>query len=229
MIVPRFTPERCLILTDADVESLLACAMASEQQTLNSDQPSVLIPTWWGAQPDNDLDLIISAVEPAITRQARLYALVTDLDNAAYPPEDEPLTELATRRLHTRLLTEAAYLALESGIKRVVWPVRIPLNHPSRIKAIGDTLDRAMLVSRAVSLDATHQTAPEVVIETPFIDLSDAQLVDLARDLTLPIDACWWSDAQTLPLAQQRRAHWESISSRSAAQLAPKPGVQTHA
>jgi len=189
----------------------------------------VLIPAWWGAQPDNDLDLIISAVEPAITRQARLYALVTDMDNAAYPPEDEPLSELATRRLHTRLLTEAAYLALESGIKRVVWPVRIPQNHPSRIKAIGDTLDRAMLVSRAVSLDATAQTAPEVVIETPFIDLSDAQLVDLARDLTLPIDACWWADAQTLPLAQQRRAHWDAISSRSAAQLEPKPGVQTHA
>ena len=229
MIVPRFTQERCLILTDADVESMLACALASEQQALSADQPSVLIPAWWGADAQDDLDLVISAVEPAITSHARLYALAVDLPNAAYPPEDEPMTPFAARRLQTRLLTEAAYLALESGIKRVIWPLRVAQNHPNRIKAIGDAIDRAMLVSRTVSLDATPDTAPEVVIETPFIDLTDAQLIDLTRDLSLPIESCWWSTAQTIELAQQRKADWDAINNRSAAQLEPKPGVQTHA
>ncbi len=225
MIVPRFTQDRCLILTDTDIESLLAAAMASEQQALTGANPSILVPAWW-TQASDDLDLIISAIDPAVIDQAGTFALNAEPSRAFYPPDDEPSTQ---GQLETRLLTEAAYLALNSGIKRVVWPIRIPADHPDRVAAIGTAIDRAMLVARLVSLDASTETAAEVHIDTPFIDLNDQQIFELAQDMALPIETCWWSKARTLPQAQRRREQWNEISTRTSLQIEPKPGAQAHA
>lgn len=227
MLAPRFTQERCLILTDTDVESLLAAAMAAEQRDLSADQPSTLIPAWWGPS-DRDLDLLISAIDPAATQQAALLALNIDPQHALYPPEDEPAqttTDTDLGQHQTRLLNEAAYLAMRAGLRKVVWPVRIPDNHPDRVGAIATALDRALLVARTVSLDATPQTAPEVTIDTPFIDLTAEQMVDLARDMALPTETCWWNSTNPHPLADQQRALWAAIERRSAAQLEPKPNT----
>lgn len=228
MIVPRFTQDRCLILTDSDVESLLATAMASEQQAISGHESSMLVPAWWGRY-DEDLDLLISAVDPAIIDQAGAFALITNPTCAFYPHEDEPYSDHTAAQMQTRLLTEAAYLALSLGIKRVVWPVRIPEDAQDRIDTIGTAIDRAMLVSRTVSLDATPDTAHEVTIETPFIDLDERQTHELARDMALPIETCWWSKAKTLPAAQDRRTRWHEQSTRSALQIEPKPGSQAPA
>ncbi|MFG0298751.1 MAG: hypothetical protein ACF8K1_04025 [Phycisphaerales bacterium JB047] len=228
MLVPRFTRERCIILTDADVESLLACAMAAEQQALSTSEPSNLIPAWWGTT-DEDLDLLISAIDPAVTQQATIFALSIDPQRALYPPENEPISENELGQLQTRLLTEAAYLALSTGLKRVVWPIRINDNHPDRIGAIGNAIDRAMLVGRTVSLDATPDTAPEVRIDTPFVDLTTEQVTELARDMALPIETCWWNSPNHTPISDQRRARWASIDRRTATQLEPKPGTQAPA
>lgn len=228
MIVPRFTQDRCLILTDSDIESLLATAMASEQQAIAAHQPCVLIPAWWGGY-DDDFDLLISAIDPAIIDQAGTYALTADPARALYPPEDEPYNDTISGRMQTRLLTEAAYIALAMGIKRVVWPMRIPEHAPDRIDAIGTAIDRAMLVARTASLDASPSTAFEVTIETPFIDLDDRQIHELARDMALPIDTCWWSKAKTLPAAQTRHASWHEQPARTTYQIEPKPGTQAPA
>ncbi len=229
MIAPRFPQQRCLILTDTDVESLLATAYASEQQSISTSEPSVLVPAWWHSAFEDEFDLLISAIEPALTRQASTFSLLAEPNQAFYPPEDEQVNALSNARLQTRMLTEAAYLALELGLQRVVWPIRIPQQHPDRIRAIGDAIDRALLISRLVTLDATDETAHEVVIETPFVDLSDAQIVELARDMAISLESCWWSHAQGIPLAEQRRSQWDAMSRRSSTQLEPKPGVQTHA
>lgn len=228
MIVPRFTQERCLILTDSDVESLLAAAMASEQQSLTASDPSVLLPAWWNAA-DEDLDLLISAIDPAVLNQARMLGLGANPQHALYPPDEDTRSPTQLGQLQSRILTEAAYLALNSGIKKVVWPIRVPTDHPNRIEAIGDTIDRAMLIARLVSLDVTTQTAPEVAIDTPFVDLNDDQVFELARDMPIPLETCWWNAAPTLPAAQQRKADWNALTNRSALQIEPKPGTQTPA
>ena len=228
MLVPRFTQERCLILTDADVESLLASAMAAEQQSISTSDPSKLIPAWWGTT-DEDIDLLISAIDPAATHQATIFALAIDPQRALYPPEDETVSEPDLGQLQTRLLTEAAYLAMNSGLRKVVWPIRIPDDHPDRIGAIGAAIDRAMLVARIVSLDATHESAPEVSIDTPFIDLTVEQISELARDMNLPIETCWWQSPSNAQIAGRCRARWAGIDKRSATQLEPKPGAQTPA
>jgi hypothetical protein len=228
MIVPRFTQERCLILTDADVESLLASAMAAEQQSLTAADPSVLLPAWWDVA-DDDLDLLISAIDPAVLNQARMLGLNAQPQHALYPPDEDTRSGPQLGQLQSRILTEAAYLALSVGIKKVVWPIRIPTDHPDRIQAIGDTIDRAMLIARLVTLDATTDTAPEVSIDTPFVDLNDDQIFELARDMPVPLETCWWNAAPTLAAAQQRKADWNALTNRSALQIEPKPGTQTPA
>ncbi len=226
MIVPRFTQEQCLILTDADAESLLATAMASEQQSISSTDPSMLIPAWWGAN-DTDLDLVLSALEPAARKHADIFGLQVLAEHAIYPPESSDPSPISLHANQTRMLFDAAYLAIQLGLKRLVWPVRIPMNHPDRIKGIGDALDRAMLVSRLVSIDADESTAPEIIIETPFIDLTDAQIADLAMDLAIPLESCWWASAQDLPLAQSCANAWQGMNALRSSMLEPKPGVKT--
>lgn len=228
MLVPRFTQERCLILSDADVESTLAAAMASEQQSISNADPSTLIPAWWDRESGENLDLIISAVEPAIKRHADLYALNARPELHCYPPEGDHTEDLPVAIHCTHMLTTAAYQAIELGLRRVIWPLRIPEDHPDRINHIGTALDRAMLISRLVSLDAAAETSPEVQIETPFIDLTDIQILDLARDMALPLETCWWAQAQSIPSAQHRAQRWQQVDQRQAVQLEPKPGVQTH-
>lgn len=227
MLAPRFTQERCLILTDTDVESLLAAAMAAEQRDLGADQTSTLIPAWWGPS-DRDIDLLISAIDPAATQQAALLALNIEPQHALYPPDDEPAghnTDTDLGQHQTRLLTEAAYLAMRAGLRKLVWPIRIPDDHPDRVGAIATTLDRALLVARTVSLDASTQTAPDITIDTPFIDLTTEQITDLARDMALPTETCWWNSTNPHPIADQQREQWAAIDNRSATQLEPKPNA----
>ncbi len=226
MIVPRFTQERCLILSDADIESMLAIAMASEQQSLSSTEPSIVVPAWWGRER-KDLDLIISAIEPASHKHTQRFGLMLDQSMVLYPPETSPESTVEYSAHQSRMLTDAAYAAMDAGIKRVIWPIRIAENHPHRIKAIGDVLDRALLISRLVTLDAEKSGAPEVIIETPFVDLSDRHIGELALDMTLPISSAWWWGIDTLELARDRHQEWQQCDARQSALLEPKPDAQT--
>ncbi|MBL4697881.1 MAG: hypothetical protein JKX70_03510 [Phycisphaerales bacterium] len=234
MIVPRFTQDRCVILSDGSVESLLACAMASEQQQLagtqlnaNQSESSILLPSWWEWM--QEIDLMISAVDPAVIRQASAYSLNIYPDLSVYPPDDQPtLVNSSIGSIQSRMLLEAAQIALKSGIRKVVWPIRImrPETQQSMdelVDEIGITIDRAILASRLASLDATQDTAVDVVIETPFVDLSNTQIADLAGDMAIPLESCWWQNARTLPNAQHRFEYWSIKSLRSSTQIETKP------
>jgi len=229
MIVPRFPQDRCVILADAGVETLLACAMAAEQQQLAASNAPVLLPAWWG--PGEELDMIISAVDPAIAAQASAYGLDIFPEQAVYPPEDfEPAGPEDQGLMHSRMLLEAAHLAMKWGIRRVVWPVRAQsVKNPRPVSDLTDEIatliDRALLASRLASLDATTDTAVDVVIETPFVDLSNEQIAELVLDLAPPLETCWWHDARSLPGADAQRAHWGSIAARWGLQIENKPGA----
>ena len=236
MIVPRFTQERCVILSDGGVESLLACAMANEQQQLSgadSIAASVLLPGWW--EWTNEIDLMISAVDPAVVRQAGVYGLDIFPNQSVYPPDDERLlAECSIGSIQSRILLEAAQVALRAGIRKVIWPVRLARPESDQsvdqlVDQIGQTIDRAILASRLASLDASDGTAVDVIIETPFVDLSDDQMADLAGDLAIPLETCWWHNGRTLPNAQERFEYWSKMILRSPSQIESKPRQQSRA
>lgn len=231
MIVPRFTQEQCVIISDSGVESLLACAMASEQQQLSANPASIILPAWW--ECTQEIDLMISAVDPAIVRQAGVYGLDIFPNQSVYPPDDtQSLEESSIGAIQSRMLLHAAQIALDAGIRRVVWPIRVMRPESTEtishlIDQIGVAIDRAILASRLASLDTTDTSAVEVVIETPFVDLSNDQMLDLAADLAVPLETCWWQGGRTLPNAQERLSYWSQLATRSSAMLEPKPKSQT--
>lgn len=234
MIVPRFTQDQCVILSDGGVESLLACAMANEQQQLSgadSIGASVLLPGWW--EWTNEIDLMISAVDPAVVRQAGVYGLDIFPNQSVYPPDDERLlAECSIGSIQSRILLEAAQIALRAGIRKVIWPIRLARPESTQgvdqlVDQIGQTIDRAILASRLASLDATDGTAVDVIIETPFVDLSNAQMADLAGDLAIPLETCWWYNGRTLPNAQERFEYWSKMTLRSSSQIENKPRPQS--
>jgi len=238
MIVPRFTQDRCVILSDSGVESLLACAMANEQQQISGKDTvgtSILLPGWW--EWSQEIDLMISAVDPAIVQQASVYALDVFPNQSVYPPDDQRLlNESPIGSIQSRMLLEAAQIAMRAGIRKVVWPIRImrpeTMLAPDQttdifVDEIGAAIDRALLAARLASLDAGEDTAVDVVIETPFVDLSNAQIAELAADLAVPLETCWWNHAPTLPNAQERMDFYRSGSRRSPAQIEHKQPTQT--
>lgn len=229
MIVPRFTQEQCVIISDGSVESLMACAMASEQQQISGNERSVLLPGWW--EGTQEIDLMISAVDPAVVRQASVYGLEVFPQQAVYPPEisqssaNDELCSVGP--IQSQILLEASSIAMQSGIRRVVWPIRVIRPESTAqmdrfVDQIAIAVDRAVLASRLASLDANSSSAVDVVIETPFVDLSNDQMWDLAGDMALPIETCWWHDGRTLPNGQERYAYWSRLNMRSQAQIEAK-------
>lgn len=114
----------------------------------------------------------------------------------------------------TDVLLVAGRLALSQGLGRVVWPV-LASDEPGEAGGVGavggleaggrgqagpdeqvllartaDVLDRALLVGRLLSIDAQSLSGGAVrslTIETPLVDLSDVQIMDLFADSDAPL------------------------------------------
>ena len=124
MQIPRHPNEPCLLITDAGLPSLILSAMASEQPS-SSDQRTTLYPAWWTSQ--SDMDLRIPAIDRAIQMQADLLSLTITPDHAGYPEEADSRNQQSSQGVHqTRMLLDAATLAIQLGYKRVLWPIQIP-------------------------------------------------------------------------------------------------------
>lgn len=87
----------------------------------------------------------------------------------------------------TWTLLQAVSTAVSRGCARVIWPIRCGED----LDRGADAADRALLLSRLVAIDAGPGEAP-VRIETPLLDLTLEQLLELARELDAPIEASWW-------------------------------------
>lgn len=208
MQIPRFPNEPCLLITDAGLGSLVLSAMAAEQPNKDATR---LYPAWWTSQ--DDMDIRIPAIDRAIEMQADLLSLQLIRDRAGYPEEAGPRSNPASLGTHqTRMLLDAATVAIELGLKRVIWPIRAAepsddSNEVANLDTIATAIDRALLAARLATLDAQEHGGVEVIIETPIVDLTNHELSDLAADLNVPINACWWSDT-TLPDAQTHFNCW---------------------
>ncbi len=207
MQIPRYPDDPCLIITDAGLPSLILTAMLSEQQSSKNQQRSTLYPAWWTSQ--NDMDIRIPAIDKAVDMQADLLSLTVVRDHAGYPEESTEESNTALGIHQTRMLLDAATLAIKLGFKRVLWPIQIPETPDSaqRLNEISTAIDRAILTARLATLDAQSQGGVEVTIATPLVDLTNQQLSDLAADLNVPLITCWWTDT-TLPDAQDHSTRW---------------------
>ncbi|MFK7758650.1 MAG: hypothetical protein AB8C13_01745 [Phycisphaerales bacterium] len=221
MQIPRYPSERCLLITDSGLGSLILTAMASEQTTIqptsgDTKQRSTLYPAWWTSC--TDMDIRIPLIDRAVEMQADLLSLPMLRDRAGYPDTDtasDASTDTSMGAHQNRMLLDAATLAISMGIKRVIWPIHSsslsgdgqsgPVDH---LEQVGRAIDRALLTARLATLDAQDYGGVEVMIETPLVDLNDAQLSDLAADLNIPIHSCWFSGANSVPDAALELNRW---------------------
>ncbi|MCW5766118.1 MAG: 7-cyano-7-deazaguanine synthase [Phycisphaeraceae bacterium] len=105
--------------------------------------------------------------------------------------------ETAAGLAESRLLLDACEEAVRQGLTRIIWPVQLGPGRlgqsadPDRVRAIARAADRALLASRLAALDAPASAAG-LRIETPWLDLTDDQIADLAADADAPVSAAWW-------------------------------------
>lgn len=182
--------ERTLIIGDGGLASLLACAVAREAAVLTGlANPGVL---WSGPARPEEAPQRSEAAE----RQAAAYGLqlvVHTAPNSLFGASPAPFTGL----WDDRLLIEVASAAIEHGCDKVIWPVHhggpgdsAGLGHD--LDAISAAVDRALLITRLVGIDAGQHARPAFRVETPYVDFTDRQLADLALDLDVPVETCWW-------------------------------------
>lgn len=192
-----------LVLMDGDLASLVACAMAREQSALtDGPTPSPVLGLAFPALVDSD-----PLRHRAIRTQAQAYAI----ELAAPVSVDVGAVHERGEREAIELIA-AAYEGIRRGCTRVLWPVSAAAGDSLDLDRIAQAADRALLVGRLAGLDAMLHGSPGLTIETPVVDFSDRQLADLALDMDVPIEACWWWGGESArdPLAQQSRARWMS-------------------
>lgn len=213
MLVPTLPEARYLILDDADLSSLVAVALAAERWGGQGPAP-VLVPSWWGSQADAAMPL----VHGVLAQQARLYAAELWREELVVEPEEH---EGGFPGL-SDLLLAGVRLAARVGCDAVLFPVRAAdLDGDMTVGTVAREVDRAALIARLASLDNPDAAPCRVV--TPLIDFDDEQLIDLARDLSVPTECCWWSAAGDEPLAERAASRWQGVRAMPAG---PGPGLR---
>ncbi len=206
--------DRSLIVSDGGLTSLLASAIASEEDAMRPQDAGL-------QGSDTSLVWPVSTalgLDPICAHAASRHAEIFSLEYV--PPGDERAggvlgATLGLRgEVDTLTLLRACYLAAARRCTRVVWPVhcKLPEGEAADLDRISRSIDRALLVGRLISLDDDELGGIEITIETPFVDLEDDQIADLALDMELPVEACWWSGALgQAPGAATERNRWLAL------------------
>jgi hypothetical protein len=153
------------------------------------------------------------SVHGAVERHAGVYSVEPVADELVAEPSggggaDDGFGELSG------LLLRATRLASALGCDSVLFPVRAAdLEEGVSVRTVAREVDRAALVGRLASLDGG---GPGCAVITPLVDFDDEQLVDLARDLSVPTEACWWSGLSGEPMAEAAAERWRSVRAMAA-------------
>jgi hypothetical protein len=189
-----------MVIDDGDLAGLIACASAGEEAA-GGKRGAV-----WAA-PGVGVDAV--ARERAVRRHAETYGLdlLSPVDALTRPGDPD------ARVSETRLLIDAGEAAIKAGLGRIVWYVHhgTPAGPGDGLDRVALTCDRALLASRLLTLDAG--AGPEVRIEAAYVDFSDVQMAELAVDLDVALDSCWWAmaegaNATLLAEARAARDRW---------------------
>lgn len=182
--------DRILVLSDGDLASLVACAAVGQGENANAAE---VLPCSWAP---GDLTRLAS-----VTRQAELCGL--PISKLRLGPPTQPTGGMGA--FQTSILLQAALAAAGASIATVVWPAHAGPGVEPDLDRVALVLDRALLVTRLVALDADEHGIPAFRVDTPYADFTDRQLAELAIDLDAPIQACWWWGGQTGSAAAERQ------------------------
>ncbi len=92
----------------------------------------------------------------------------------AHEPAAAPRVPLG----HLQILSIASGMAIERRAHRVIWPIQAG----DDFETIGRVTELVLMVRHAMALEFQD----EIVIETPFLDLSDKQLIELGQQMRVP-------------------------------------------
>lgn len=174
-----------LVITDGGLPAMLAAAIEAERQACADGGGTAALLMPWVTSP-----ALADAQLEAIDAQARFFG------QSVLPPA--PVRDLAAGAspayLQSLGLLTAVEAARANDCRRVVWPAHEHATDDTlagQIDRIAAAADRALLVARVAMLDA-DPAEPDLGIETPLVDLTDAQVADLVVDLDAPVWLCWW-------------------------------------
>lgn len=190
MAQPANTPvppssANCLIIADGTIATLVAVwrEAVCRPGGAGADSASAKPALWYPAG--------LSASAAAANARIAQAAGVTNVLSGPLPAATSGLAA-------SLLLMAAGDEAAKRGIGRVVWPVQFAAtDDQSRLAQVGGAFDRALLAARLLSVDTRLSFGQSVLIHTPFAELSDAQLLDLAADMDAPVGTAWWCESQT--------------------------------
>lgn len=197
-----------LIIADGGLAGLVACWSAHLARTDTNDPGALSVADAGAIWMPND-------ALPAQARRQRCLAKQAQMSgfNKVHTSHGALTATDQSAPLHdTAMLLSACHLAMTLGLRRIVWPVSFAgLGEPD-LAWLADVTDRALLVSQLASIDMprvlTHDAPQQrassparsqgafgdIRIETPYVDLDDAQLMDLALDMDVPLGAAWWCE-----------------------------------
>jgi hypothetical protein len=173
----------CLIIADGSLATLIAVwreAVCRPGSTADSDETK---PALWSPAG------LSAGAAAANARFAQMAGLSTTVSG--------PLPASTSGISASLMLMAAGDEAARRGIGRVVWPVQFgTTDDQTRLTQVGGAFDRALLAARLLSVDSRQATGQSVLVHTPFAELTDNQLLDLAADLDAPVGAAWWCESQ---------------------------------
>ncbi|MBX3363639.1 MAG: hypothetical protein KF866_02630 [Phycisphaeraceae bacterium] len=194
------TPARSAVLGDGGLAALLACATLAERTRDARKGLLVFAP----GTPEDALRLA------ACRRQAGHYGL----DLIAIEPLGHIGWSVSERCVGS--LVHAAHAAARAGASELIWPVQPGSSDGASwpdVDQMAAQVDRALLVERLVSLDAPDHGMHDFRIRTPFLDLSDRQMADLATDMGVDPEMCWWWSDDRDDAVTERKRWFEALRS----------------
>lgn len=206
------------VLTDGGLRSLVACMAAREAAVLSQPgaaETGFVYPRVLPFPPELFSDRPRMA---CISRQAERLTLTMlerpDLTHYAPTGSDA--------EAETCFLVAAAFAAARAGVSRLIWPESAGLGDQMDLDRLCEITDKAILVSRLVALDAVNHGQAAFTIETPYADVNDHRMADLALDLAAPVQLCWWQDASQA-FAGDEAARWNAALHAVGGQVAGTP------
>lgn len=186
-----------IVISDGSLPGLVAAAVASEE-TVRRDNLGTGTPMIW-----------VPVSRPASAESVQRHASSLGVRVSEWSGGHEDGISVLGGAA-TRLLLDAGAVALDAGCSVIIWPVMHQARSSQQlpdVETIADSVNRATLVGRLVSLDAPSAGLPEVRFETPYVDMTDAQLAELACDLGVRFEDCWWWKSNSSE-ASVERARW---------------------
>lgn len=180
------SPSRTLVISDGSLASLVAAASARESIVSAGGDERAARPVLLFVPAGDETT---HARRGAVERHASLYDLEI-VDATADLRGPGAHGSFAAGLAETLTLINATYLGASKGCDLIVWPVQFA--GPLDVDRVARVVDRALLVTRLASLDSVDLGRPTLRVDTPYADLTDRQLADLALDMNVPIESLWW-------------------------------------